>query len=67
MSKGTAIDRVLTFYRTASADTVRVTNQLAQEIMAERGIGSKVKLAGKVVRRSRKPKASPETVAAAAS
>lgn len=39
MAKGTAIDRVLQFYRTASADTVRVVHQLAHEVMDERGIG----------------------------
>lgn len=39
MAKGTAIDRVLHFYRTASADTVRVVHQLAHEVMDERGIG----------------------------
>jgi len=30
-ARGSAIDRVLEFYRTASADTVRVTHQLAVE------------------------------------
>jgi hypothetical protein len=54
-SRGTAIDRVLNFYRTASHDTVRVTHQLAQDIIAERGIGRKVKGTG-TVRRGRKPK-----------
>lgn len=59
MSKGTAIDRVLAFYRTASPDTVRVTHQLAVEVMAERGIGSKSKSKGGAgsggTRRGRKP------------
>lgn len=63
-SRGTAIDRVLAFYRTASPDTVRVTHALAVEVMAERKIGSG-KPAIKGARRGRKPKAA-ETVAAAA-
>lgn len=49
-SRGTAIDRVLTFYRTASSDTVRVTHQLAVEVMAQRKIGAPA------VRKARKPK-----------
>lgn len=54
MSKGTIIDRVLTFYRTASPDTVRVTHALATEIVAERGIGGKT-VRQTVTRRGRKP------------
>lgn len=56
-ARGTAIDRVLHFYRSASADTVRVTHQLAVEIMAERGIGGK-KVKHTLVKRGRKPKPS---------
>lgn len=40
-SRSNAIDRVLSFYRDASPDVVRVTHQLAGEIIAERGIGAK--------------------------
>lgn len=53
-SRGTAIDRVLAFYRTASPDTVRVTHQLAQEIVEERGIGRKD--AGRKSTKGRKPR-----------
>jgi hypothetical protein len=62
-ARGTAIDRVLNFYRSASPDTVRVTHQLALEVMAERGIGGKkVK---QVLKRGRKPKPpEPEAMAA---
>lgn len=63
-TRGTAIDRVLNFYRTASPDTVRVTHQLAVEVMQERKIGGKP--AAKGVRRGRKPKAAQTDVAAAA-
>lgn len=70
MSKGTAIDRVLAFYRTASSDTVRVTHQLAVEVMAERGIGSKSKSKGGAgsggTRRGRKPKPTSTSEAGAA-
>lgn len=54
-SRGTAIDRVLNFYRTASPDTVRVTHQLAVEVIAARKIplGPIVKQ-----RKSRTPKPS---------
>lgn len=55
-SRGTAIDRVLAFYRTASPDTVRVTHQLAVEVMQDRKIGGKPAVKGaKGVRRGRKP------------
>lgn len=40
-AKRSGIDRVLSFYREASPDVVRVTHQLAGEIIAERGIGAK--------------------------
>ena len=40
-SRGSSIDRVLAFYREQSPDVVRVTHQLAGEIIAERGIGSR--------------------------
>lgn len=65
-SRGTAIDRVLAFYRTQSPDTVRVTHALAVEVMAERKIGGKP--AAKGVRRGRKPKvAQTDSAATAAS
>lgn len=65
-TRGSAIDRVLTFYRTASPDTVRVTHQLAVEVMADRKIGDKPST--KVGRRRRAPKpAQTEAGASAAS
>jgi len=45
-SRASGIDRVLSFYREASPDVVRVTHQLAGEIIAERGIGAKAKSNG---------------------
>jgi hypothetical protein len=55
-TRGTAIDRVLNFYRTASHDTVRVTHQLALEVMAERGIGAKKAKGPSLVKRTRRSK-----------
>jgi len=66
-SRGTIIDRVLAFYRTGSPDTVRVTHQLAVEVMAERKIGSGKPSAKAGARRGRKPKAADGALAAAAS
>lgn len=63
-TRSTAIDRVLQFYRTASADTVRVTHALAVEVMAERKIGDKP--SAKVARRRKQPKVAQTEVAAAA-
>ena len=57
MAKGSALDRVLLFYRTASPDTVRVTHQLAVEVMEDRGIGGrKVKHVVAGGKRGRKPR-----------
>lgn len=54
-TRASAIDRVLTFYRTASPDTVRVTHTLAVEVMADRGIGGGKKVK-QIVRRGRRSK-----------
>lgn len=67
-SRGTAIDRVLAFYRTASPDTVRVTHTLAVEVMADRGIGGKkVKQIVKRGRRSKSATSQTDPPASAAS
>jgi hypothetical protein len=39
-TKRSPIDRILTFYREQSPDVVRVTHQLALEVMKARGIGN---------------------------
>ena len=63
-SRSNAIDRVLSFYREASPDVVRVTHQLAGEIIAERGIGAKANGSAKA-KRSYTKKSKPASGASA--
>jgi hypothetical protein len=53
-AKRSPIDRILTFYREQSPDVVRVTHQLALEVMKARGIGNGPAKSG--MKQSRKPK-----------